>query len=83
MSADQSVLKDKEAKFECAVKSNPKTNIVWLLNGKKFTKREGVRIEKGVGKDKYWNALKPILLYGYGNNLSGHAAPTPISTFWF
>jgi hypothetical protein len=50
---DQSVLKDKEAKFECVVKSNPKPNIVWLLNGKEFTNRDGVRIEKDVSKDKY------------------------------
>lgn len=50
---DQSVLKDKEAKFECVVKSNPKPNLVWLLNGKEFTNRDGVRIEKDAGKDKY------------------------------
>lgn len=50
---DQNVLKDKEAKFECVVKSNPKPNLVWLLNGKEFTNRDGVRIEKDVGKDKY------------------------------
>lgn len=51
--ADQSVLKDKEAKFECVVKSNPKPSVTWLLNGKEFTNRDGVRIEKDVGKDKY------------------------------
>lgn len=51
--ADQSVLKDKEAKFECVVKSNPKPNLVWLLNGKEFTNRDGVRVEKDVAKDKY------------------------------
>lgn len=50
---DQSVLKDKEAKFECVVKSNPKPNLVWLFNGKEFTNRDGVRMEKDVGKDKY------------------------------
>jgi hypothetical protein len=50
---DQKVLKDKEAKFECEVKSNPKPNIVWLFNGKEFTNRDGVRIEKDVAKDKY------------------------------
>jgi hypothetical protein len=50
---DQSVLKDKEAKFECVVKSNPKPNIVWLFNAKEFTNRDGVRIEKDAGKDKY------------------------------
>jgi hypothetical protein len=51
--ADQKVLKDKEAKFECVVKSNPKPNIIWLLNGKEFTSRDGVRMEKDVAKDKY------------------------------
>lgn len=50
---DQKVLKDKEAKFECVVKSNPKPNVIWLFNGKEFTARDGVRIEKDVAKDKY------------------------------
>jgi len=50
---NQSALKDKEAKFECVVKSNPKPNVVWLFNGKEFTNRDGVRIEKDVSKDKY------------------------------
>lgn len=50
---DQNVLKDKEAKFECVVKSNPKPNLVWLFNGKEFTNRDGVRVEKDVAKDKY------------------------------
>lgn len=51
--ADQKVLRDKEAKFECVVKSNPKPNVIWLLNGKEFTARDGVRIEKDANKDKY------------------------------
>ena len=50
---DQNILKDKEAKFECVVKSNPKPNLVWLFNGKEFTNRDGVRVEKDVAKDKY------------------------------
>lgn len=50
---EQKVLKDKEAKFECVVKSNPKPNLIWLLNGKEFTTRDGVRIEKDAAKDKY------------------------------
>ena len=57
---DQSVLKDKEAKFECVVKSNPKPNIVWLFNGKEFTNRDGVRMEKDVGKDKYTLVLPKV-----------------------
>lgn len=51
--ADQNVLKDKEAKFECVVQSNPKPNVVWLLNGKEFTAKDGVRVEKDAAKDKY------------------------------
>lgn len=51
--ADQKVLKDKEAKFECVVKSNPKPNVIWLFNGKEFTARDGVRMEKDAAKDKY------------------------------
>lgn len=50
---DQKVLKDKEAKFECIIKSNPKPNIVWILNDKELTTKDGVRIEKDVSKDKY------------------------------
>ncbi len=50
---DQNVLKDKEAKFECVVKSNPKPNVIWLFNGKEFTAKDGVRVEKDVAKDKY------------------------------
>lgn len=50
---DLKVLKDKEAKFECVVKSNPKPNVIWLFNGKEFTNRDGVRIEKDISKDKY------------------------------
>lgn len=58
--ADQSVLKDKEAKFECVVKSNPKPNLVWLFNGKEFTNRDGVRVEKDVAKDKYTLVIPKI-----------------------
>jgi hypothetical protein len=50
---DQKVLKDKESKFECVVKSNPKPNVIWLLNDKEFTARDGVRIEKDANKDTY------------------------------
>ena len=50
---DQNVLKDKEVKFECVVKANPKPNIIWLFNGKEITSRDGVRLEKDVAKDKY------------------------------
>ncbi len=50
---DQKILKDKEAKFECVVKSNPKPNIVWLFNGKELSNRDGVRMEKDLPKDKY------------------------------
>ncbi len=50
---DQKALRDKEVKFECVVKSNPKPNVIWLFNGKEFTSRDGVRIEKDVNKDKY------------------------------
>ena len=57
---DQNVLKDKEAKFECVVKSNPKPNVTWLFNGKEFTSRDGVRIEKDATKDKYILVLPKI-----------------------
>jgi len=57
---DQNVLKDKEAKFECVVKSNPKPNVVWLFNGKEFTNRDGVRMEKDAAKDKYTLVIPKI-----------------------
>lgn len=50
---DQKVLKDKEAKFECIIKSNPKPTIVWFLNDKELTTKDGVKIEKDASKDKY------------------------------
>lgn len=58
--ADQKVLKDKEAKFECVVKSNPKPNVIWLLNGKELTNRDGVRVEKDAVKDKYTLVLPKV-----------------------
>ena len=57
---DQKVLKDKEAKFECVVKSNPKPNVIWLLNGKELTNRDGVRVEKDAAKDKYTLVLPKV-----------------------
>jgi len=50
---DQSVLRDKEARFECTIKSNPKPTVSWLLNGKEVTNRDAVKVEKDVAKDKY------------------------------
>lgn len=48
------VLRDKEAKFECVVKSNPKPNIFWLFNGKEIiNNKDGYRLEKDISKDKY------------------------------
>ncbi|MCA9334474.1 immunoglobulin domain-containing protein, partial [Candidatus Saccharibacteria bacterium] len=57
---EQKVLKDKEAKFECVVRSNPKPNVIWLLNDKEFTTRDGVRMEKDVAKDKYTLVLPKV-----------------------
>ena len=50
---DQKTLKDKEAKFECIIKSNPKPNIIWLMNDKEITAKDGIRVEKDANKDKY------------------------------
>lgn len=61
---DQKVLKDKEAKFECVIKSNPKPNVIWLFNGKEFTTRDGVRVEKDVTKDKY-SLIIPKITQGH------------------
>jgi sporulation protein YlmC with PRC-barrel domain len=50
---DQKALKDKEAKFECIIKANPKPNIIWLMNDKEITAKDGIRVEKDANKDKY------------------------------
>ena len=51
--SDQKVLKDKEAKFECLIKANPKPNVIWLMNDKEITAKDGIRVEKDANKDKY------------------------------
>ncbi len=43
---DQMILKDKEAKFACVVKSLSKLTVTWFFNGKQIQNRDGFRIEK-------------------------------------
>jgi hypothetical protein len=50
---DQKVLKDKEVKYECIIKANPKPTVSWLMNGKEITNKDGIRVEKDANKDKY------------------------------
>ena len=52
---DLNVLKEKEARFECVVKSNPKPNIIWLFNDKEMVNnpKDGIKVEKDLTKDKY------------------------------
>ena len=50
---DQNILREKEARFECIVKSNPKPTVSWYFNEKELTIKDGVRMEKDVSKDKY------------------------------
>jgi hypothetical protein len=50
---DKSVLRDKESRFTCIVKSNPKPTVSWFFNGKELTLKDGVKIEKDVANDKY------------------------------
>jgi hypothetical protein len=61
---NQSVLRDKEAKFEVVIKGNPKPNVIWLLNGKELTSRDGVRVEKDVAKDKYSLVIPKVTAAG-------------------
>lgn len=61
---DQNVLRDKEAKFEVVIKGNPKPNVIWLLNGKELTSRDGVRVEKDVAKDKYSLVIPKVVAAG-------------------
>ena len=51
--SDQKILKDREVKVECIIKSNPKPSVVWLFNSKEITARDGAKIDKDVAKDKY------------------------------
>lgn len=50
---DKSILRDKEVRFECIVRSNPKPTVSWYFNEKELTLKDGVKIEKDVSKDKY------------------------------
>ena len=61
---DQKVLRDKEAKFECVIKGNPKPNVIWLFNGKELTTRDGARIEKDATKDKYLLVIPKVTIVG-------------------
>lgn len=47
------VLIDKEAKFECSFRSNPAPNVIWYLNEKELTQKDGVKIEKNTSKNQY------------------------------
>jgi neuronal cell adhesion molecule len=58
---DQNVLRDREARFEVVVKGNPKPNIVWLLNGKELTTKDGAKVEKDVAKDRYTLILPKVV----------------------
>jgi hypothetical protein len=50
---NKGTLRDKETRFECIVKSNPKPTVSWYFNEKELTVKDGVRIEKDISKDKY------------------------------
>lgn len=51
---DLNILRDKEARFETVIKSNPKPNVIWLFNDKEIvSNKDGYRIEKDIAKDKY------------------------------
>ena len=51
--SDKGILRDKEARIECVIKSNPKPTVSWFFNGKELTIKDGVKIEKDVANDKY------------------------------
>lgn len=61
---DQNILRDREARFEVVIKGNPKPNVIWLFNGKEFTSKDGVKIEKDVAKDKYTLILPKVVAPG-------------------
>jgi hypothetical protein len=61
---DQGVLREKEAKFECIIKGNPKPNITWLFDGKEFTSKDMVKIEKDAAKDKYTLIIPKVMSAG-------------------
>ena len=51
--SDRSCLKEKEARFECIIKGNPKPNVSWYFGENEILNKENSRIEVDKGKDKY------------------------------
>jgi len=58
---DRNALKEKEAKFECIIKGNPRPTVTWFFGDKELANRENVRIDVDKGKDKYILLITRVL----------------------
>lgn len=48
---DRNALKEKEAKFECIIKGNPRPTVTWFFGDKELANRENVRIDVEKSKE--------------------------------
>lgn len=73
------IKKEESAKFECIIEAVPKATVLWLINGKEVTNKDGVQIEKDPANNRY------SLLIPKANPVSHHGvisvkATNPIGT---
>lgn len=59
--ADKSALKEKEVRFECVIKGNPKPTVTWYFGETEITHKELSRVEVDKVKDLYSLTLPRVL----------------------
>ena len=50
---DLKVMREKEANFECTIKSTTNLNVSWIINEKELTIKDGVRFDKDLAQNRY------------------------------
>jgi hypothetical protein len=53
LDSQEPVRKDSAVKFECFVDAFPKPSVIWMINGKEVSNKDGVQIEKDVDNNRY------------------------------
>jgi hypothetical protein len=64
---DRCCLKEREARFECIVKGNPRPNVSWFFEESEITNKENSRLEIDKLKDKYSLTIPRVLLSSVGS----------------